>query len=41
MQSSNDTPTSTIWTLVFSGLAMFVLFAACSAAPDAVLAIIH
>ncbi|WP_267895732.1 hypothetical protein [Ectopseudomonas mendocina] len=41
MQPSNDTPTSTVWTLIFSGLAMFVLFAACSAAPDALLAVAH
>lgn len=41
MQPSNDTPTSTVWTLLLSGLAMVVLIAACSAAPDALLVITH
>lgn len=38
---SNDTPTSTALTLLGSALALFVLIAACSAAPDALLAITH
>lgn len=41
MQTSNDTPTSKALTLLGSALALLVLVAACSVAPDALLAITH
>lgn len=41
MQPSNDTPTSTALTLLVSGLALVVLFTACSFATDALLAVAH
>lgn len=41
MQTSNDTPTSTTLTLLFSALAAVALFALCSIVPDALQAAIR
>lgn len=41
MQTSNDTPTSTALTLLFSALALVALFSLCSIVPDALQAAIH
>lgn len=38
---NDENPVDTVITLIGSALALIVLFAACSAAPDALLAITH